>query len=281
MSAPAPLVALMTWSPWGMPTPEATFTPGAYVVLLVLGLCLGSFLNVVIHRLPRGASLAWPPSSCPECGHAIRPYDNVPVVSWLVLKGRCRDCQAPISPRYPVVELGTGLLLVGLAALLGPRLALLPAAVFALALLAIALIDLDFRIIPDELSVGGLIVGLGARGFTLDGVLAGLIGALVGAGSLYLVAGGYKKATGVEGLGGGDVKLAGMIGAFLGWPGVFLTIFGAALAGSVIGLVLIGAGLGTRRTALPFGTLLAPAAVFAALVGPAIWQWYGGLFGRF
>ena len=271
----------MTWSPWGMPTPEVTFTPGAYVVLLVLGLCLGSFLNVVIHRLPRGASLAWPPSSCPECGHAIRPYDNVPVVSWLVLKGRCRDCKAPISPRYPVIELGTGLLLVGLAALLGPRLALLPAAVFALALLAIALIDLDFRIIPDELSVGGLIVGLGARGFTLDGVLAGLIGALVGAGSLYLVAGGYKKATGVEGLGGGDVKLAGMIGAFLGWPGVFLTIFGAALAGSVIGLVLIGAGLGTRRTALPFGTLLAPAAVLAALIGPAIWQWYGGLFGRF
>jgi len=112
-------------------------------------------------------------------------------------------------------------------------------------------------------------------------VLAGLIGALVGTGSLYLVAAAYRRATGVEGLGGGDVKLAGMIGAFLGWPGVFLTIFAAALAGSVIGLSLIAAGRGTRRTALPFGTLLAPAAVLAALVGPAIWRWYGGLFGPF
>jgi leader peptidase (prepilin peptidase) / N-methyltransferase len=281
VNAPAPLVALMSWSPWGASAPMGTFTPGAYVVLFALGLCFGSFLNVVIHRLPRGASLAWPPSSCPACGHAIRPYDNVPVVSWLALKGRCRDCQAVISPRYPAVELGTAVLLVGLAAWLGPRLALLPAAVFALALLAIALIDLDFRIIPDELSVGGLIVGLAARGFTVDGVLAGLVGALVGMGSLYLVALGYRKVTGIEGLGGGDIKLAGMIGAFLGWPGVFLTIFGAALCGSMIGLAMIGAGLGTRRTALPFGTLLAPAAVLAALVGPAIWQWYGGLFGPF
>lgn len=280
MNAPAPLVALMTWAPWGPPLLGATFTPGAYAVLFVLGLCLGSFLNVVIHRLPRGASLAWPPSSCPTCGHAIRPFDNVPILSWLLLQGRCRDCQSSISPRYPLVEFGAGVLLVAFAAMLGPRLALLPAAVFALALLAIALIDLDFRIIPDELSVGGLVIGLVARGFTLDGVLAGLIGALVGAGSLYLVAAAYRRATGVEGLGGGDVKLAGMIGAFLGWPGVFLTIFSAALVGSLIGLVLIQAGRGTRRTALPFGTLLAPAAVFAAVAGPAIWQWYGSLFGR-
>ncbi|MEP7028286.1 MAG: prepilin peptidase [Candidatus Eisenbacteria bacterium] len=281
MSAPAPLVALMTWSPWGERTLDAAFTPGAYVFLFVLGLCLGSFLNVVIHRLPRGESLAWPPSACPACGHAIRPFDNVPVISWLLLSGRCRDCAAPISPRYLLVELGAGVLLPGLALVLGPRVALVPAAVFALALLAIALIDLDHRIIPDELSVGGLVIGLAARGFTWDGLLAGLIGALVGAGSLYLVALGYRRATGVEGLGGGDVKLAGMIGAFLGWPGVFLTIFSAALAGSLLGGILIASGRGTRRTALPFGTLLAAAAVFAALVGPVLWRWYGGLFGRF
>jgi leader peptidase (prepilin peptidase)/N-methyltransferase len=281
VTAPAPLVALMGWSPWGGASLGAAFTPGAYVVLFVLGLCFGSFLNVVIHRLPLGISLAWPPSSCPACGHAIRPFDNVPVVSWFVLRGKCRDCASPISPRYPAVELGAGILLLALALLLGPRLALLPAAVFALALLAIALIDLDHRIIPDELSIGGLVVGLVARGFTIDGVLAGLIGALVGAGSLYLVALGYRKATGIEGLGGGDVKLAGMIGAFLGWPGVFLSIFAAALAGSVVGTVLIAAGKAGRRTALPFGTLLAPAAVLAALLGPAIWHWYGGLFGPF
>ena len=278
---PGPLLALMTWSPWGASAPGAAFTPLAYAVLFAFGLCLGSFLNVVIHRLPRGASLAWPPSACPACGHAIRPYDNVPVLSWILLRAKCRDCGARISIRYPAVELAAGVLVTVLAALLGPRLALLPAAAFALALLAVALIDLDFRIIPDELSVGGVVVGLFARGFTIDGVLAGLIGTLVGAGSLYLVAAAYRKATGVEGLGGGDVKLAGMIGAFLGWPGVFLTIFSAAFAGSVIGVLLIRAGKGTRRTALPFGTLLAPAAVFAAILGPAIWQWYGGLFGRF
>jgi leader peptidase (prepilin peptidase)/N-methyltransferase len=271
----------MGWSPWGEPVLPFAFTPGAYLVLFVLGLCFGSFLNVVIHRLPLGISLAMPPSSCPACGHAIRPFDNIPVVSWFLLRARCRDCAAPIPVRYPAVELGSGLLLLALAVVLGPRAALVPAAVFALALLAIALIDLDHRIIPDELSVGGLVIGLTARGFTLDGVLAGLIGALVGAGSLYLVALGYRKATGVEGLGGGDVKLAGMIGAFLGWPGVFLTIFSAALAGSLVGGILIAAGRGTRRTALPFGTLLAPAAVFAALVGPAIWRWYGSLFGPF
>ena len=278
MTGPA-LLAVLTWSPWGAPVPLAVFTPAAYFVLFALGLCFGSFLNVVIHRLPRGMSIAWPPSSCPSCGHAIRPLDNVPVVSWLRLSGKCRDCAAPISPRYPAVELGAGLLLLALAAFLGPRAALVPAAAFALCLLAIALIDFDHRIIPDELSIGGLVIGLIARGFTVEGVLAGLIGALVGAGSLYLVAAGYRRATGVEGLGGGDVKLAGMIGAFLGWPGVFLTIFSAALAGSTVGLVLIAMGRGSRRSELPFGTFLAPAAVFAAFVGPAIWRWYGGLFG--
>ena len=281
MSGPA-LVAVLAWSPWGAPPPAfLAFTPGAYVVLFALGLCFGSFLNVVIHRLPRGMSLAFPPSSCPSCGHAIRPYDNVPLASWLLLRGKCRDCAAPISPRYPLVELAAGLLLLSLAIFLGPRAALLPAGVFALSLLAIALIDLDHRIIPDELSMGGLLIGLVARGFTVDGILAGLVGALVGAGSLYLVALGYRKATGVEGLGGGDVKLAGMIGAFLGWPGVFLTIFSAALAGSIVGGVLIATGKGTRRSELPFGTFLAPAAVFAAFLGPALWRWYGSLFGPF
>ena len=154
MNGPA-LVAVLAWSPWGAPPPAfLAFTPGAYVVLFALGLCFGSFLNVVIHRMPRGMSLAFPPSSCPACGHAIRPYDNIPLVSWLVLRGRCRDCAAPISPRYPAVELASGLLLLSLAVFLGPRAALLPAGVFALSLLAIALIDLDHRIIPDELSIG-------------------------------------------------------------------------------------------------------------------------------
>jgi leader peptidase (prepilin peptidase)/N-methyltransferase len=255
------------------------FTGPAYAVLFALGLCVGSFLNVVIYRLPREHSIVSPPSACPACGARIRPWDNVPVLSWLVLGGRCRDCRHPIGWRYPAVELAAGLLVVGLAWVLGPRLELVPALAFTLALLAVALIDLDFRIIPDEISIGGTLIGLFARGFTLEGVGAGLVGALVGGGALWLVAFGYRKATGIDGLGGGDVKLAAMIGAFLGWPGVFLTIFGAAVAGSFVGLALIALRRGDRRTALPFGTFLAPAAVFVALAGPALWRWYGGLFG--
>jgi leader peptidase (prepilin peptidase)/N-methyltransferase len=201
------------------------------------------------------------------------------VISWLALGGRCRTCRAPIPWRYPAVELAAGLLVVGLAVLLGPRPALVPAAAFALALLAVALIDLDFRIIPDEISLGGAVVGLFARGITFAGVAEGLVGALVGGGALWLVATAYRRATGVDGLGGGDVKLAAMIGAFLGWPGVFLTIFGAAAAGSLAGAVLILARGADRRTALPFGTFLAPAAVLAGVLGPVLWRWYGGLFG--
>ncbi len=259
--------------------PVGIFTVPAYGVLFAIGLCLGSFLNVVIYRLPRDHSIVSPPSACPSCGARIRPWDNVPVVSWLVLGGRCRDCHAGIPWRYPAVELAAGLLVVGLAWTLGPRLELLPALVFTLALLAVALIDLDFRIIPDEISLGGLAIGLFARGFTFEGIGAGLVGALIGGGSLWLVAVGYRKATGIDGLGGGDVKLAAMIGAFLGWPGVFLTIFGAAIGGSIVGLLLIALRRGDRRTALPFGTFLAPAAVFVALAGPSLWRWYGGLFG--
>jgi leader peptidase (prepilin peptidase)/N-methyltransferase len=270
--------AIFGWAPWGHAVPQALFTPFAYATLFALGLCLGSFLNVVIYRLPRNLSVAWPPSSCPGCGARIRPFDNVPVVSWLVLRGRCRDCQAPIAWRYPVVELAAGILVVVLAATLGPRAALVPAALFALALLAVALIDLDWRIIPDEISLGGALVGLFARGFSWEGVSTGLIGALVGGGALWLVAWAYRRATGIDGLGGGDVKLALMIGAFLGWPGVFLTIFGAALGGSLAGALLIALQRGDRRTALPFGTFLAPAAVLAATVGPLVWRWYGHLF---
>lgn len=272
------IAALFAWTPWGASSDGASFTPLAYVTLFALGLCFGSFLNVVIHRLPRGLSVVSPPSACPACGHRVRPFDNVPVVSWLVLGGRCRDCRAGIPWRYPAVEFAAGLLVVALAAHLGPRAALAPALLFALALLAVALIDWDHRIIPDEISLGGAVVGLFARGLDLPGVGEGLVGALVGGGALWLVAAGYRRATGVDGLGGGDVKLAAMIGAFLGWPGVFLTILGAAAAGTLAGLVLLATRRADRRTALPFGTFLAPAAVLAGVVGPFVWRWYGGLF---
>jgi leader peptidase (prepilin peptidase)/N-methyltransferase len=273
------IAAILAWAPWGAATAGLSFTPLAYATLFALGLCFGSFVNVVIHRLPRGQSIVVPPSSCPQCGHRIRPFDNVPVLSWFLLSGRCRDCRAPIPWRYPAVELAAGLLVVALAAQLGPRAALLPALLFALALLAVALIDWDHRIIPDEISLGGAVVGLFARGLTLAGVTEGLVGALVGGGALWIVATAYRRATGVDGLGGGDVKLAAMIGAFLGWPGVFLSIFGAAAAGSLAGGVLVLARQAHRRTALPFGTFLAPAAVLAGVVGPFVWRWYTAFFG--
>ena len=272
------IAVLLGWAPWGAAVAGVSFTPLAYATLFALGLCFGSFLNVVIHRLPRGLSIVTPPSACPACGHAIRPFDNVPVVSWLVLSGRCRDCRAEIPWRYPAVELGSGLLVVAFAAQLGPRAALVPALLFTLALLAIALIDWDHRIIPDEISLGGAVVGLFARGLTPAGMTEGLIGALVGGGALWLVATGYRRATGIDGLGGGDVKLAAMIGAFLGWPGVFLAIFGAAAAGSLAGGILVATRQANRRTALPFGAFLAPAAVLAGVAGPFVWRWYTTFF---
>jgi leader peptidase (prepilin peptidase)/N-methyltransferase len=272
------IAAILAWAPWGVGVAGISFTPFAYATLFALGLCFGSFLNVVVHRLPRGLSIVAPPSSCPECGHRIRPFDNVPVVSWFVLSGRCRDCRAAIPWRYPAVELAAGVLVVALAAWLGPRTALLPALLFALALLAVALIDWEHRIIPDEISLGGAVVGLFARGLTVEGVTEGLIGALVGGGALWIVAAAYRRATGIDGLGGGDVKLAAMIGAFLGWPGVFLSIFGAAAAGSLAGGVLVLVRQADRRTALPFGTFLAPAAVLAGLAGPFVWRWYTAFF---
>ena len=272
------IAVLLAWAPWGTGVPGLTFTPLAYAALFALGLCFGSFLNVVIHRLPLGRSIVSPPSACPQCGHAIRPYDNIPVVSWLVLSGRCRDCRSAIPWRYPAVELAAGLLVLAFAMQIGPRAALVPALAFTLALLAVALIDWDHRIIPDEISLGGALVGLFARGVTYEGVTEGLVGALVGGGSLWLVATLYRRATGIDGLGGGDVKLAAMIGAFLGWPGVFLTIFGAATAGSLAGAVLVLTRRGGRRTALPFGTFLAPAAVLAGVIGPFVWRWYTAFF---
>ena len=272
------IAVLLGWAPWGAAVAGVTFTPMAYATLFALGLCFGSFLNVVIHRLPRGLSIVMPPSACPACGHPIRPFDNVPVVSWLILSGRCRDCRAEIPWRYPLVELLSGLLVVAIAVQLGPRAALVPALLFTLALLAVALIDWDHRIIPDEISLGGALVGLFARGLTAQGVTEGLVGALVGGGALWLVAEAYRRATGIDGLGGGDVKLAAMIGAFLGWPGVFLSIFGAALAGSLAGAVLVATRRAHGRTALPFGTFLAPAAVLAGVAGPFVWRWYTSIF---
>ena len=242
-----------------------------------LGLVFGSFLNVVIARLPRGESIVSPPSSCPRCKARIRPWDNIPVLSFLLLRGRCRSCRKPISWRSPVVELTAGILLWQLALRAEHPAALVAHAVFLLALLAVAWIDLDTRTIPDVVTIPGVGLGLAASLFAPPGLAAALLGAAAGGFSLWLVGAVYERATGVPGMGGGDVKLAAMMGAFLGAGGVFGAIFLASLAGSLFGVLLIARGKGDKRSAIPFGTFLAPSAVALLLYGDPLFRWYRSL----
>jgi len=244
------------------------------IVAFLLGLVLGSFLNVVIARLPRGESVVSPPSRCPRCKERIRPWDNIPVLSFLLLRGRCRHCRRKISWRYPVVELLSGVLLLLLVHRAENPVVLVPQALFLLALLAVAWIDLDTQTIPDVVTIPGVGLGLAASLFAPPGLAGALLGALCGSLSLWLVGALYEKTTGVPGMGGGDVKLAAMMGAFLGVGGVFGAIFLASLAGSVFGMLLIARGKGSRRTAIPFGTFLAPAAIALCLFGDSLFRLY-------
>jgi leader peptidase (prepilin peptidase)/N-methyltransferase len=242
-----------------------------------VGLIFGSFLNVVIARVPRGESILSPPSKCPKCKHPIRPWDNVPVLSYLVLRGRCRDCGKRIPWRYPVVELTAGVLLWLLARRVADPVVLVPQAAFLLALLAVAWIDFDTRTIPDVVTIPGVGLGLAASLFGPPGIGAAILGAVAGGVSLWAVGSLYERATGVPGMGGGDVKLAAMMGAFLGAAGVFGAIFLASLAGSIFGALLIARGRGNKRTAIPFGTFLAPAAMALLLYGENLYSWYRSL----
>lgn len=253
------------------------FTPGPLAVVLVLGLCFGSFLNVVIYRLPRDLSLVRPRSRCGSCQRQISWFENVPVLSWLLLRGRCRTCGARISPRYPTVELlGAGLTATAAFAARTP-LESVAALFFLLALLAVFFIDLEHRIIPDEISLGGTVLGLGLS-FWRIGFGPALIGAAVGAVALYSIGWIYQRIRGRPGMGLGDVKLAAMLGAFLGLPGLVLTVLFASLLGSVVGVGLILLRRAQVATALPFGSFLAPAAMVALVWGQDLWRWYLGLF---
>ncbi len=244
---------------------------------LVAGLLLGSFLNVVIVRLPRGESIVSPPSRCPRCKTRILPWDNIPLLSFLLLRGRCRHCRKRISWRYPVVELTSGALLWLLAREAKHPALVVPHAAFLLALLVVTWIDFDTRTIPDAITIPGVGIGLALSLFLPPGPAAALLGALCGGASLWLVGAAYERATGVPGMGGGDVKLAAMMGAFLGVGGVFGTIFLASLAGSLFGALLIARGKGSRRTAIPFGTFLAPAAMVLLLFGEPLFRIYRSL----
>lgn len=256
-------------------TQEPTFL---YALAAVLGACFGSFSNVLIHRLPRNQSIVRPRSACPACARPVAWHENIPVASWLLLRGRCRGCAAPIAPRYLLVELaGIACALVGVWRF-GFGFAGLSASLLLLLLLDIALIDWEHMIIPHTLTIAGAVIGLG--GSFLDGrdPASAFLGAAVGAGGILAVSWGYRLVRGVVGMGGGDVMLMGMVGAFLGPWGVLGTLFGGALAGTAYVLVA-GRGRVQGAAKLPFGTFLAGAAAVVLLAGPRIAAWYLGLAG--
>lgn len=261
-----------------------------WTLAFVLGACIGSFLNVCIYRLPAEESVVHPRSRCPRCGTPIAWYDNLPLVSWALLRARCRRCSTPISARYPLVEALTGGLAILALARFGFEPLTLALFVFTAALVLITFIDLDHRFIPDEVSLPGIVVGLGVS--LLPGGIGlwnAALGALLGGGILFLVAFGYEKMTGREGMGYGDVKLLAMIGAFLGWQAIPAVIVIASLTGSVAGLlamfdararrrvrriqthfgplaVLVSLRRASRRTEIPFGPFLALGALVALYV---------------
>ena len=254
------------------------------ILVFIFGAIVGSFLNVCIARIPKGASLVSPPSHCPNCKDPIRFYDNIPLVSYIFLLGRCRSCGEGISPRYFVVELLMASLAAALNYEFGLGLAFFVGFVFVAGLIVISFIDLDVRIVPDVISLPGIVAGLlfsvVARYVINDpfelipSPLNALIGVLVGGGFLLALAWGYEAFTGVEGMGGGDIKLLAMIGAFLGWTSIPFTLFFASLTGSVIGLgFMIGKGVG-RRFGLPFAPFLCLGALLYLFFGNELIQFY-------
>jgi leader peptidase (prepilin peptidase)/N-methyltransferase len=236
-----------------------------------LGLLLGSFLNVVAYRLPRGESLAVPASRCPGCDTPIKPYDNVPVVSWLLLRGRCRSCGARIAWRYPLIELGTALLLALTVLVIGPNEDVWLGLAFVLLLVPVTVIDLDFRIIPNKLMIAGTVVALAILAITRPGdIPEHLIAAAAAGGFLLVAAIAYPS-----GMGMGDVKLAFVMGLFLGRD-VSVAMLVALVAGSLVGVAVIarkGASEG-RKTAIPFGPFLALGGVVGLLAGEPVVDWY-------
>lgn len=247
-----------------------------YLFSFAFGAAVGSFLNVVIYRVPLGLSVVSPPSHCPSCDSKIAPLRNIPIVSYLLLKGRCGDCGAGISARYPLVEALTALFFTALWWRFGPGAELVFYCLFAAGVVAMIFIDIDHKIIPDSISLGGIVVGFASSFFTPLGWTASLIGMALGAGSLLSVAVAYWLVTKREGMGMGDVKLLGAIGAFLGWEAVLFTIFMASVSGALLGGVLLLLSGGDRHLEIPFGPYLAFGAVLYLFAGEAIVDWYIG-----
>lgn len=276
-----------------------------YVAIGIIGAVIGSFLNVVIHRLPREESVVFPNSRCPSCGAAIAFYDNIPVLSYAALRGRCRSCKTHISARYPAVELLTGLLWAAVAMHDGMSWALPFDLIFVTAILALIFIDAEHMILPNAITYPGIAFALIARitlplllgqphfddlPMLLDGPFSGwplwtaslggaLIGALVGGGSLWLMGWLWEKLRGVEAMGLGDVKMMFMVGGYLGWRLTILNIFVGVLSGSLVGIIVVAVkGDRNMQMLLPFGIFLGIGAIASLLFGSHIVEWYAGQF---
>jgi leader peptidase (prepilin peptidase)/N-methyltransferase len=251
----------------------------AIILIVVFGLIWGSFLNVVIYRLPRDISLLRPPSSCPHCGKQIKFYENIPIFSYLVLRGKCGSCQAKISPVYPMVEALTALCfwLIYQQYPLSPH--FFVSCLFASALIVLAFIDYFHQILPDEITLPGLGLALLYTFFRVDlSLTQSLLGAGVGGGFLLLVYGVYYLLRKKEGLGLGDVTMMLMVGAFLGWKQTLLTLILASIGGALVGIFFILFRKKDLQHALPFGTFLAPSAFVAFLYGQRIIDAYLSLY---
>ena len=254
-----------------------------------LGLIVGSFANVCVYRIPLRQSIGFPPSRCPGCGTAIRPWDNIPVLSYLFLLGKCRSCGTRISPRYPLVEAANALAYWGVAVIYGPTLAAAIAMPLVTALLVLSLIDLDHQILPDVITKPAIAAGIlaslavhrfGNEGSTSETLFGGTawwespVAALAGYLAFALIAWAGRRYYGQEALGRGDWKLAAVIGAFLGFKGLMLTVFIGSFVGAAIGLTLVALRKATRTTAIPFGTFLGVGGIAVVLAGAPVWRWY-------
>jgi leader peptidase (prepilin peptidase) / N-methyltransferase len=251
----------------------------AIVAAVAFGALIGSFLNVCIYRLPRGQSVVWPSSSCPHCKRELSWYENIPIVSFLALRARCRGCRAPISIRYPIIEGVTALMFGAAWWYFGPSLLLASRLIFGCGLIVLFAIDLEHHLLPNTITLPGIVVGLALSVFTEPGWMSSLIGIVIGGGVLYAIAEAYYRLRHEEGLGMGDVKMLAMIGAFLGWKLTLVTLMMASFAGSGVGLALIVMRRGSMKYALPFGTFLAMGAALAAVFGSSLLDWYLGLMG--
>lgn len=247
--------------------------------VFILGTVVGSFLNVCISRIPEKKSVISPPSHCPQCGMKLRWYQNIPIVSYLALRGRCAGCGLRIPLRYLLVEVSTGVLFLKVFLLFGMQWATVLFWVFSALLIVVTFIDLDHQIIPDVLSYPGIVVGL--AGSYLVPWLSfrnAVIGVLLGGGILYLIAVGYQLIAKREGMGGGDIKLLGMLGAFLGWKAIFPIILIASLLGTAVGVPWMLLRRKEATVAIPFGPFLAAAGLVFLFWGPQIVYWYLSLF---